>query len=159
MDIAGITERFCRKADWNDITGLGAGSSYCLLSEVKTVADAVERIRIFQQAGLKIQMIGGGMNFIGSDAPLTDTVFMKLLPGGAFSILKKLDGRKIYAGAACSPGEIVRFALKYGLGGAAGLSGIPGTLGGALAMNAGAQGVCFADLVLEVKMTHYIMNI
>ena len=152
LDTAEITGKYCRKADWNEITGLGAGSSFCLLSEVKTVAEAIDRIRIFQQAGLKIQMIGGGMNFIGSDEPLSDVVFIKLQTGGDFSVLRLLDDRRIYAGAACTLSEIVRFALDHGLGGAAGLSGIPGTLGGVLAMNAGAQGICIADLVREVKM-------
>ena len=152
LNIAGITEKYCRKAAWNDITGLGAGSSYCLLAEVKTIADAIDRIRIFQQAGLKIQMIGGGMNFIGSDSPLTDVVFIKLLPGGDFSALRLLDDHRIFAGAACPLSEIFRFALNHGLGGASGLSGIPGTLGGGLAMNAGAQGICIADLVKEVTM-------
>ena len=152
LDIPESIGKFCRKADWNDITGLGAGSSYCFLCEVKTVADAIARIRIIQQSGLKIQMIGGGMNFIGSDTPLTDVVFIKLVPGSEFSALELLDDRRIFAGAACSLGEIVRFALEHGLGGAAGLSGIPGTLGGALAMNAGAMGVCIADLVREVRM-------
>ena len=53
--------KFCRKAEWNDITGLGAGTAPCQLAEVRTVAEAVERIGCFQAAGLKIQVIGGGI--------------------------------------------------------------------------------------------------
>ena len=113
---------------------------------------AIERIHAFRLAGLKIQVIGAGMNFAGTDAPLPDTVFLKLLRGGDFSRLEQLDDTHIYAGAACSLHEIVHFALDHALGGAAGLSGIPGTLGGALAMNAGARGICIADLVREVRM-------
>ena len=144
--------KFCRNAEWNDITGLGAGTAPCQLAEVRTVAEAIERIGCFQAAGLKIQVIGGGMNFAGTDDPQPDTVFLKLLRGGDFSILKQLDDTRILAGGACSLSEVIHFALEHSLGGAAGLSGIPGTLGGALAMNAGARGACIADLVREVSM-------
>ena len=148
---AGALLKSCQVAEWNDITGLGAGRSGCYLAEVSTLTEAVERIRAFRAAGLKIQVIGAGMNLVGTDELLQDTVFIKLARGADFSILKQ-SGDSILAGAACSLGEIVRFALGCGLGGASGLSGIPGTLGGALAMNAGAKGICIADLVREVRM-------
>ena len=149
---ADVIKNFCREAEWNDITGLGAGSAGCYLAEVSTVPGAIAAVRAFQAAGLKMQVIGGGMNFIGTDELLPDTVFLKLQRGGEFSALHLLDGNRIYAGGACSLAEIVRFALGHALGGASGLSGIPGTLGGALAMNAGARGVCVADFVREVRM-------
>ena len=139
-------------AAWNDITGLGAGSAGCFLTEVDTLPEAIERINLFQAADVKIRIIGGGMNLIGTDEILSDTVFLKLHRGGIFSELRRLDETRIFAGAACSLREIVFFALDQGLGGASGLSGIPGTLGGALAMNAGAKGVCIADFVKEVRM-------
>jgi len=148
---AGALLNTCRLAEWNDITGLGAGCSGCYLAEVSTPAEAIDRIRAIRSAGLKIQILGAGMNFVGTDELLQDTVFIKLARGAEFSSLQQ-SGDLILAGAACSLGEIVRFALHCGLGGASGLSGIPGTLGGALAMNAGAKGICIADLVREVRM-------
>ena len=146
-----VIRKFCRNAVWQDITGLGAGTAECQLAEVRNAAEAMERIRACHAAGLKIQVLGGGMNFIGSDEPIPDTVFLKLLRDGPFSRLER-HGNRICAGAACSLREIVCFALEHGLGGASGLSGIPGTLGGALAMNAGAKGICIADLVKEIRM-------
>ena len=147
-----VIRRFCRTAEWNDITGLGAGCGQCYLSEPQTVADAIEQIRSFRSAGLKVQVIGAGMDFIGTDHLISDAVFMKLPRGGVFSSLSLIGETRIKAGAACSLSELVRFALEHGLGGASGLSGIPGTLGGALAMNAGAAGCCIADFVREVRM-------
>ena len=152
MLAADVFGKFCRRAEWNRITGLGAGCSECYLAEVSSVSEAIERIRACQSAGLKIQVIGAGMNFIGTDELPADTVFLKLRSGSDFSRLQLLPEGLIFAGAACPLGEIARFALGHGLGGASGLSGIPGTLGGALAMNAGARGVCIADFVREVRM-------
>lgn len=148
---AELKRRFCREAEWNVLTGLGAGTACCCLAELSDVHEAEERIGAFRAAGLRLQVLGGGMNFVGSDRILADTVFLKPARGAGFSVLREENGL-IYAGSACSPGEIVRFALKHDLGGASGLAGIPGTLGGALAMNAGAKGVCFADFVHEVRM-------
>ncbi|MBQ9336306.1 MAG: D-alanine--D-alanine ligase [Lentisphaeria bacterium] len=147
-----VIRKYCRIAKWDSMTGLGAGNAGFYLAEISNAAEAVERISAFCSAGLKIQMIGAGMNFIGTDELLSGIVFLKLNRDGDFGRLQLLDETHIFAGAACSPGEVIRFALEHGLGGAAGLSGIPGTLGGALAMNAGARGVCFADLVKEVRM-------
>ena len=147
-----VIRRFCRAAEWNDITGLGAGSGQCYLFEPQTAAEAIEQIKAFRSAGLKVQIIGAGMNFIGADHLIPDTVFMKLSRRGIFSELRLIGETCIEAGAACTLSELVRFALEHKLGGASGLSGIPGTLGGALAMNAGAAGCCIADFVREVKM-------
>ena len=136
---AEVIRRYCRVAEWDVMTGLGAGTAGFHLAEVSSPAEAAERISAFRSAGLKIQVIGAGMNFIGSDRPLSGTVFLKLNREGEFGRLQLLNETHISAGACCSPGEIIRFALDHGLGGAAGLAGIPGTLGGAAAMNAGAR--------------------
>jgi len=51
-----------------------------------------------------------------------------------------LEGNRVYAGAGVSCGKLARFCSKQNLVGAEFLAGIPGLLGGALAMNAGAYG-------------------
>jgi UDP-N-acetylmuramate dehydrogenase len=59
--------------------------------------------------------------------------------------------RTLYAEAGCTCAGIARFAARRGLVGAEFLAGIPGTLGGALAMNAGAFGGETWPLVREVE--------
>lgn len=147
-----LKRQFCRPAAWHNITGLGAGTAECRLAEVSTVSEAAARIKAFRAAKLKLFVIGSGTNLIGADTASEDTVYLKPVRGGDFSVLRLVHGNRVFAGSACTPGEIVRFALRHGLGGAWGLSGIPGSLGGALAMNAGANGVAFADFVAEVRM-------
>jgi UDP-N-acetylmuramate dehydrogenase len=52
----------------------------------------------------------------------------------------RLDGELLHAGAGVPSPKIARFAAMHGLGGAEFMAGIPGTVGGALAMNAGCYG-------------------
>ena len=58
----------------------------------------------------------------------------------------RLEGTKIVAGAGVSLARLCRFAAEAGLSGLESLYGIPGTVGGAVAMNAGAFGTSFEDL-------------
>lgn len=145
-----LEKHHCREVSWDVITGLGAGSAPCRMAEAADLADALYKIKELKSAGFRLQPIGGGMNYAGSDVPLHNMVFLKPARAG-FSVLRMLDENRIYAGSACTPGEIIRFALRHNLGGASGLTGIPGTLGGALAMNAGAKGVSFSDIVETVS--------
>ncbi|MBN9132494.1 MAG: UDP-N-acetylmuramate dehydrogenase [Nitrosospira multiformis] len=57
----------------------------------------------------------------------------------------------IYAGAGVACAKVARFAALQGLGGAEFLAGIPGTVGGALAMNAGCYGVETWEIVSSVQ--------
>jgi UDP-N-acetylmuramate dehydrogenase len=59
-----------------------------------------------------------------------------------------VSGAEIYAGAAALDANVARFAGQAGLGGVEFLSGIPGTIGGALRMNAGAYGAELRDVLL-----------
>ncbi|MBO5725286.1 MAG: D-alanine--D-alanine ligase [Lentisphaeria bacterium] len=138
-----------RCVSWNSLTSLGSGTALCQLCEVADVEQALFCVRDFLKRGFRLVPLGSGFNFAGSDEELAQTIFLKL-SGKGFSVLKELSPGVIYAGGACTPGQIVDFALKHGLGGCSGLCGIPGTLGGALAMNAGAAGCCFADFTTEI---------
>ncbi len=65
--------------------------------------------------------------------------------GKAFADIST-DGEKIMAGAAAADINIARRAADAGIGGLEFMVGIPGTLGGALRMNAGAYGTEIADV-------------
>ena len=62
----------------------------------------------------------------------------------------RMDGELLYAEAGCAAPKVARFASMHKLGGAEFLCGIPGTVGGALAMNAGCYGGETWDLVERV---------
>jgi UDP-N-acetylmuramate dehydrogenase len=81
--------------------------------------------------------IGLGSNLLVRDGGIRGTV---ILPFGGLDRLELLEGQRVRAGAGVTCAKVARFAARGGLGGAEFLAGIPGTMGGALAMNAGAFG-------------------
>ncbi|MFA5826415.1 MAG: FAD-binding protein, partial [Gallionellaceae bacterium] len=80
--------------------------------------------------------VGLGSNLLVRDGGLRGTV---LLLHGALSELR-MDGEMIYAQAGVAGAKLARFAASNNLCGAEFFAGIPGTLGGMLAMNAGCYG-------------------
>jgi len=81
--------------------------------------------------------VGLGSNLLVRDGGLRGTV---ICTSGLLNGLERIDatGVRIEAGVACP--KAARFCAREGLSGAEFLAGIPGTMGGALAMNAGAFG-------------------
>jgi len=87
--------------------------------------------------GEAVLWIGLGSNLLVRDGGIRGTV---ILPFGGLDTLETLVGAGVRAGAGVACAKVARFAARAGLTGAEFLAGIPGTMGGALAMNAGAFG-------------------
>jgi UDP-N-acetylmuramate dehydrogenase len=93
--------------------------------------------------------IGLGSNLLVRDGGIRGAV---VSTHGALGALERLSATRIRAEAGVPCGRIARQCVKWGLGPAEFLAGIPGTLGGALAMNAGAWGRETWGHVLEVEV-------
>jgi len=95
-----------------------------------------------------IQWIGLGSNVLVRDGGLRGVVISTI---GTLDRFDRLNQTTVYveAGVACA--RIAKQCVKWGLGPAEFFAGIPGTLGGALAMNAGAFGGETWQHVLEVQ--------
>jgi UDP-N-acetylmuramate dehydrogenase len=81
--------------------------------------------------------IGLGSNLLVRDGGIRGAV---ISTHGALGSLERLSANRIQAEAGVPCARIAKACVKWGLGPAEFLAGIPGTLGGALAMNAGAWG-------------------
>ncbi|HED17501.1 MAG TPA: UDP-N-acetylmuramate dehydrogenase [Gammaproteobacteria bacterium] len=81
--------------------------------------------------------LGLGSNLLVRDAGLTGSV---IAMQGVIADIELCDKNMLRAGAGASCARVARMAARHGLVGAEFLAGIPGTMGGALAMNAGAFG-------------------
>ena len=138
-------------ASWDRYTTLGAGSAPFLLAEPVNMQDALNVVRIAYSLRKTVFPLGKGTNIVGSDTPVPDLVFLKLPAASEFGRLELLPGGMVRAGAACSLLDVIRFAAEHALGGASALCGIPGSLGGALAMNAGAMGSSLSDFLVSAK--------
>jgi len=99
-------------------------------------------------AGEPLYAVGLGSNLLVRDGGLRGTVLM--LHGTMNGLHLELDG-SVYAEAAVPGAKLARFAAAHNLQGAAFFAGIPGTLGGMLAMNAGCYGSETWEKVLRVQ--------
>ncbi|MDM8569438.1 UDP-N-acetylmuramate dehydrogenase [Thiotrichales bacterium HSG1] len=102
-------------------------------------ADMEDLIQFIQQlaANIPIFWLGLGSNLLIRDGGIRGVV---ILTSGLLNEIRLLDNDSIYAEVGVSCARLSRFASKANLTGIEFLAGIPGTLGGALAMNAGAWG-------------------
>lgn len=96
-----------------------------------------------------IYWVGLGSNLLVRDGGIRGTV---ILPFGGLNTQANIGGNTLRLGAGVSCAKAARFCARADLVGAEFLAGIPGTIGGALAMNAGAFGGEIWPLVESVEM-------
>lgn len=97
---------------------------------------------------IPVTVVGVGSNLLVRDGGIPGVVIRL---GRGFGQLELLDDHRILAGAAVPDVKVARFALRHGIEGLTFLRGIPGTIGGALRMNAGAHGGELADVLVEAR--------
>ncbi len=99
-----------------------------------------------------ILWMGLGSNTLVRDAGFNGTVIATQGVMTQISIIdSEAQGNCVYVGAGVASAKLARFCSQHGLSGAEFFAGIPGLVGGALAMNAGAFGGETWPLVLEVE--------
>jgi UDP-N-acetylmuramate dehydrogenase len=108
----------------------------------------VAALRAVREAGIPWLVLGLGANVLVPDAGLDAAVLT--LVGDLASI--SLKGARIRAGGGTQLGKVVRASIDAGLAGIECLGGIPSTIGGALAMNAGAYGQEILDVLGWVEV-------
>ena len=103
--------------------------------------EAVRAMEICRENGIPYVVLGNGSNVIVRDGGIRGAV---ILIGEAMSRVR-IEGNRITAEAGISLAKLAAAALNEGLTGLEFASGIPGTLGGGCAMNAGAYGGQLSD--------------
>jgi UDP-N-acetylmuramate dehydrogenase len=98
---------------------------------------------------MPVLWIGLGSNLLVRDGGIRGAV---ISTHGALAEFERSSATRIRAGAGVPCARIARQCVKWGLGAAEFFAGIPGTLGGALAMNAGAYGGETWRHVVEVEV-------
>jgi UDP-N-acetylmuramate--L-alanine ligase/UDP-N-acetylenolpyruvoylglucosamine reductase len=107
-----------------------------------------ELIRFCQRENLPLFVIGRGSNLLVRDGGIPGVVVHPC--GGDFDKID-IDGTEITAGVGAKLKEIAYAARSANLGGLEWMEGIPGAVGGALRMNAGAMGVQTFESVVRVR--------
>jgi len=124
---------------------LGGPADYYL--EPSTVDELAAVILAAVQTGFPVTILGNGSNIVVSDRGIRGVVISLGQPISA--IRRAGDTLIVQAGAQLS--SVAAFAAREGLGGMAFASGIPGTIGGAVMMNAGAYDHCMADIIISTR--------
>jgi UDP-N-acetylmuramate dehydrogenase len=105
---------------------------------------------------LPITILGAGSNIIIRDGGV-EGIIIKL--GQNFTQIELLEENKIRVGAGCLNFNLSKFCEKNSITGFEFLSGIPGTIGGGVAMNAGSYGFEFKDIVDHIIAIDFNGNI
>ena len=119
-----------------------AGGAADLLFEPEDIEDLSVFLKEYPDDE-PLMVLGGMANCIIRDGGISGCV---ICLGKPFSEIE-IQGNKIMAGAGALNGSVAAAAAKAGIGGLEFLSGIPGTVGGALSMNAGAYGREVKDIL------------
>jgi len=130
-----------------ELTSLGIGGTTDLLRILRHEA-IPGLLKLLDQHGVPHKFLGGGSNLLVVDGELPFVVLQLVKGEPEIS----LDGNVATVDAAADLGRTVTFCAKNNLGGMEGLIGVPGTVGGALRMNAGAYGIQIGSYVREVKV-------
>jgi UDP-N-acetylmuramate dehydrogenase len=128
-------------------TSMRVGGPADLLALPADVDELAAVLRAASAACARVTLLGGGSNVLVGDGGIRGVV-VKL--GRGFRQVE-WDGAGVRAGAAVQLGQVARAAVARGLAGLEYAEGIPGTVGGALFMNAGAYGGDIAGAVEAVE--------
>ena len=123
----------------------GSADGYFMPADLADLQDFLATL----EANTPLTWVGLGSNMLVRDGGIRGTV---IAPLGGLKELKIDDMGCVYAECGLSNSKVARFCLKHHLSGAEYLAGIPGTIGGALVMNAGAFGSETWNLVESVTM-------
>jgi UDP-N-acetylmuramate dehydrogenase len=130
-----------------ELTSLAIGGTTDLLRITKHEA-IPDLLNLLDAEAVPHKFLGGGSNLLVGDGELPWVVLQLASPHPDIV----LEGNFAQVDAAADLGRTVTFCAKQNLGGMEGLIGVPGTIGGALRMNAGAYGMQIGSYVRQVKL-------
>ncbi len=139
-----------KKKNWFNI-----GGKTKVFYKANNLQELVKFLKILDNKK-KIFILGAGSNTLVSDN-LFDGVVIKLSKN--FNNLSLLGDNIIIAGSAVLDKSLSDFALNNNLSGFEFLSGIPGTIGGGIRMNAGCFGKEFKDILLSIQAIDKLGNV
>jgi UDP-N-acetylmuramate dehydrogenase len=135
-----------------DKTTFKIGGPAKFFLEPKSMGDLKRIVILARNHKMPILVLGRGSNVLVNDAGVKGIILR--LNSSSF---KKVFFKKnhVEAGSGLDLKQLIQETRRQGLSGMEFLTGIPGTVGGALAMNAGAWGKNIGDLVKAVKVMDY----
>ena len=125
--------------------GIGGTSDVVLIRKHESLPGL---IRLLKETGTPYRFLGGGSNVLLADGELPWVVLRLARQDPEV----RFEGNNVFVDCAADLGRTVTSCAKHDLGGMEGLIGVPGSVGGALRMNAGAYGTQIGTFVREVQV-------
>lgn len=138
-----------------DLTWFRTGGPAEVLFTPADEADLAAFLRA-APADVPVYAIGVGSNLLVRDGGVPGVVIRL---GKGFGEVREEEGQRIRAGTAALDVRVARFAQERGIDALTFLRGIPGSIGGALRMNAGAYGGETRDILIEARAVDRSGNI
>jgi UDP-N-acetylmuramate dehydrogenase len=147
-------ERVTRDEPLSGHCSFRTGGPADLFIQVCTEEELVKTMELLQSSGIEVFLLGRGTNLLIGDGGFRGAVVTMCAPSGTESDLcdVRIDGCRLRAGAGASLLKIAMAARDASLAGFEFAAGIPGSLGGAVMMNAGAYGGEMKDVVRSVRI-------
>ncbi|HKQ37068.1 MAG TPA: UDP-N-acetylmuramate--L-alanine ligase [Verrucomicrobiae bacterium] len=137
-------------------TTLRVGGPADYYVEPSSEADLAAILRFCAEEKLPFLILGRGSNLLVKDGGVRGVVISLSQP--RFSEFR-IDGERLICGAGVRLKTVAVEAKRHGLAGLEFIEGIPGSVGGALRMNAGAMGSWFFDVVESIRFMDYLGQI
>jgi UDP-N-acetylenolpyruvoylglucosamine reductase len=134
-------------------TTLRVGGPADFYVEPSSEADLTAVLRLCSEEKVPFLVPGRGSNLLVKDGGVRGVVISLSQP--CFSEFR-IEGERLICGAGVRLKTIAVEAKRHGLAGLEFLEGIPGSVGGALRMNAGAMGSWFFDVVESIRFMDYL---
>ena len=140
--------KYTENADMSKHTTFRIGGPAKLLVEPNSVDALSAVLKACKEEGVKPIVLGNGSNVLVRDEGIDGVV---IVMGDEFSKIEYAGNDLVKVQAGAKLVDLCRFALEYSLGGLEFAFGIPGTVGGAAFMNAGAYGGEMKDVIWVVN--------
>lgn len=142
--------KFIEAANMKEYTSFKAGGRASMLVIPKNIDELKRALKIVTSSKKEFIIIGNGSNLLVKDGGFNG-IIIKL--GEAFNqVVVNKEDKTMLVGAGVLLSKVAREALEAELTGFEFASGIPGSMGGALFMNAGAYGGEMSQIVREAKV-------
>ena len=140
-----VRGKLIENAPLSDITWLRVGGPAQVLFIPADEAD-LSRFLAETPREIPVHVLGAGSNTLARDGGV-EGVVVRL--GPAFAKAEAMEGSRLRVGAAALDKQAAKAAAKAGIAGLEFFVGVPGTIGGALRMNAGCYGTETKDRLIE----------
>lgn len=145
-DLPAVRGRYVERAAMSAITWFRVGGPADVLF---TPADEADLVLFLKEtpANIPVYPVGVGSNLLVRDGGVRGVVIRL---GAPFARIE-VEGETVTAGAAALDAQVARAAARAGVAGLEFFRGVPGTIGGALRMNAGAYETETKDILVEAR--------